>query len=393
MGRHRSRFTDRPRNVEISTKDAATYFFYVFPDGRRATLGRNRADAYAKAEALNAHFSAQGLDLAQLIKPKAPRSSPSNPLIPALIDLFREQHLARKTYAQQTRTDMEFRLRRYSQEWESRPVASIPTLDCARMVDQFAVTAQPKHRALLLTLFQFAAHRGYIDTNPAALTMAAISQPKRRRRHTLEGVQAILAASPDWLGRAIRLGLYTLQRRDDLVSIKVDQVNRDEGTITVLQRKTQNYRNPVYIEIAMGQELALVVNECIDDPVSGSHLLRTRPKRMTAQARRAKPHPFAVNPDHLSRSFTELRDAVGAYDQYPREERPTFHELRALGVHLYTQAGYSKDYVMALSGHASEAMFEHYERDHASKKPRLVEAGLGALFPEDTRKIPGNSEQ
>lgn len=68
--------------------------------------------------------------------------------------------------------------------------------------------------------------------------------------------------------------------------------------------------------------------------------------------------------------------------------QPTFHELRALGVHLYTQAGYSKDYVTTLSGHASGAMFEHYELDHASNKPRLVEAGLGALFPEISGKYP-----
>lgn len=131
----------------------------------------------------------------------------------------------------------------------------------------------------------------------------------------------------------------------------------------------------------------------MDDPVPGAHLLRTRPRRMTVQARRANPHPLAVHPDHLSRSFTDLRDQVGAYSEHPRDERPTFHELRALGVHLYTQAGYSKDDVMALSGHASEAMFEHYERDHANKKPRFVEAGLSALFPEDSRKIPGSSGQ
>lgn len=385
MGRHRSRFADRPRNVEISTKESATYFFYVFPDGRRATLGKDRIDAYAKAEALNAHFASRGLDLAQLLREPRARSTAENPTVPELIDQFR-RHIGTKRYSDRTRVEMGYKLAVYSRTWSDLTVQQFTTKRIADFLDPFTPASYTKHRKLLEDLMQFAAHRGYIAQNPVGLTMTRSEAPKVRTRHNLEAVLKIHAAAPAWLQRAIDLGLYSLQRGDDLVSLKVDQVNVAERTFTVLQRKTRNYRNPVHLEIEMSEQLEAVVRSCLDDPVPGPFLLRARPKRMTRQAREGKAHPFAITRDTLTRAFSDLRDQVGVYDQLPKPERPTFHELRALGVHLYTEAGYPKEYVMALSGHATDAMFERYSRDHEMKKPRRVAAGLDIHF----RKIPGN---
>jgi len=384
VGRNRGRFADRPRNVELSTKAGTTYFYYVFPDGRRATLGKDRPDAYAKAEALNAHFASRGLDLAQLLRTRQPRVSADNPSLPDLVELYR-QHLTTKRYSDRTRAELGYKLAAYARMWSSLTVQQLTTKLIADFLDPLTPASYTKHRKLLEDLMQYAAHRGYTRENPVRNIMTRTEAPKVRTRHNLDDVLRIHQSAPAWLQRAIDLGLYSLQRGDDLVSLRIDQVDQEQGTVTVLQRKTRNYRNPVHLEIEMSQQLAAVVGACLADSVPGPFLLRARPRRMTRQAREGKSHPFAITRDTLTRAFSDLRDQVGAYAHLPKEQRPTFHELRALGIHLYTEAGYPKEYVMALSGHATDAMFERYSRDHETKKPRRVAAGLDL----DSRKTPG----
>ena len=50
-------------------------------------------------------------------------------------------------------------------------------------------------------------------------------------------------------------------------------------------------------------------------------------------------HPTQVAPDYLSRSFSSVRDRLSLYDKLPMEERPTFHEIRALAAHLFDPQG------------------------------------------------------
>ena len=55
------------------------------------------------------------------------------------------------------------------------------------------------------------------------------------------------------------------------------------------------------------------------------------------------------------------------------EERPTFHEIRALGSWLYEQQKFSTDYVQLLMGHATAEMTERYQDGHAPKEIQYVE--------------------
>jgi len=231
---------------------------------------------------------------------------------------------------------------------------------------------------MLLRLFQFAGHQGYLKINPVAVTLEKSESKKVRQRHTWEGYTKILEASPDWLNRAMRIGLYSLQRRGDVVLLNrnINKVDLDAGTITILQHKTRNYKNPVYIEIEMGEPLHKAVEDCIRSAIPCPYLIHRRPYRMTTKTRQAKAHPFAVTPGYLTREFSELRDRVGAYAEMAPAERPTYHELRAFGSFLYEQACYSREYIMALSGHAKESTLESYIKDHAGMAPKRVCAGL-----------------
>ena len=76
------------------------------------------------------------------------------------------------------------------------------------------------------------------------------------------------------------------------------------------------------------------------------------------------------------KQFKKHRDASGAYDHLEKEERPSFHDIRALGILMYHKAGYPMDYIMALAGHAKQSTTEHYIEGHEKPKPVSVAAGL-----------------
>jgi integrase len=78
----------------------------------------------------------------------------------------------------------------------------------------------------------------------------------------------------------------------------------------------------------------------------------------------AKPHPFAILPDYLTKQFRKWRDESGVYNHLKPRERPSFHNIQALGIMLYFKAGYPKEYIMALAGHATEVMTNHYIDGH-----------------------------
>jgi integrase len=82
----------------------------------------------------------------------------------------------------------------------------------------------------------------------------------------------------------------------------------------------------------------------------------------------AKLHWNAVTADCLSRSFAQARDDSKAYDDMPAGERPTFHEIRALGAWLYEQQGFEQEYIQGLMGHAEVKMTGHYQPGHGDDK-------------------------
>ncbi|RON08873.1 integrase [Pseudomonas brassicacearum] len=48
-------------------------------------------------------------------------------------------------------------------------------------------------------------------------------------------------------------------------------------------------------------------------------------------------------------------------------ERPTFHEIRALGAWLYEQQGFEQEYIQGLMGHADVKKTKHYQEGHGEK--------------------------
>lgn len=74
-------------------------------------------------------------------------------------------------------------------------------------------------------------------------------------------------------------------------------------------------------------------------------------------------HYTQVLPEQLTRAFGRAFEASGVCVSTGRT-RPTFHEIRSLGIALYRRAGWSEEQVQALMGHASERMTQAYMAGH-----------------------------
>lgn len=378
--RYRSRYRHLklPDHVGVQKKINAKgqkvlYFHYVLPDGNREQLGKDLDEAKAVATALNLRLYSSEKNVERLLK-GIDKKTAASPSLEDVVDEFTEQWLSKQNYSVRSYKERLIRLRQYCNEWPDRPIEELVTYDLAQFLKPLSNESKRQHRFLLVQLFNFAKSEGYYNLeNPAASILRVKAEKRKRYRHTWEGFNTVKTAAPEWLANAMDSAFYSLQRRSDLVALKrPDHIDLDAGTITILQAKTG-----AYLEINMGQELLDVVKKSYASGIPCPYLVHCRPKQIRPKDRKKKPHPFAVLPNYLTTAYSKARDESGAYGQIEDKKlRPSFHDIRALGIWTYFKAGYPIEYIQALAGHAEEAMTLRYEEGHEKAKPLKVEAGL-----------------
>jgi len=364
---------DLPPHTETNTVNGVTYYRYVMPDGVRHSLGKDKKEAVEAALTLNAELQRNPSIVNRIIKKQHEAAQQNNPIPPFgfVIEQYQKRLLLKK-YAQSTRENQRYMLNEYLSKWADRRANELTVLDIAALLNSKPAHSYIKHRIMLIDLCAFMTHQGWASENVASKTMEAIVPSKQRLRHTLESLIAIRDISPDHLKRAIDLALHSVQRRADLVKLKRTAINLPNNTMTVLQEKSRNYTNPVYIEVDMHPELQQAVIACVSSPLAFQcpYLLHYRPQLITKQTKQ-KLHHLAMTEDFLTREFKKYRDLSNVYADLEDSQKPSFHDIRALGIKLITEK-YGQAYAMALAGHADERMWKHYLEGHDEIKPVKV---------------------
>ena len=369
------------------------YWNYTRPDGGKKIplhkFASSREEAVQLAHVMNIELGSKTTLIEQLmerIAPKPAAPTTSNPLMIEVLALFEAEWLPERGLKPGTLKQRIIKLNQYRSHWPHERIEDISPFLVKQFTKQFSVEAERQHLIFLKQIFDFAESNGFKTQRPMQVVQKRKQQKRKRARHTWEGYKAIYDACPQWLKNACDAALYTLQRRADLVAIRIkEQIDMEARTIKILQAKSENYDKPVFIEIAMGDDLFKAVRSSISSEVLCPFLIHHQ-QRQTTKTRKAKAHPFAVTPDYLTRAYTEVRDRVGVYNHLPILERPGFHSIRALGIWLYTKAGYSDEYIMALAGHATETMKARYTAGHEKREPLKVAAGLD-LSAVDLRSV------
>lgn len=375
------------RNLKavIPNANGDIYYYYRMPDGKLVTLGKNLDPDIASEAAIALNLKLENkqslTDLVLKHSEALVQYNPSNPPMNQVIDEYREDVLkAAFNEGKQTNGTVQmkgYKLLEYNAAWGKKRVQDMRTYDLVTYLKNKSGHVQSKHGYLLRDLFRYAIGQGYRETNPAVEINLKTPEKRKRQRHTYEGYLKVKNASPDWLKRAMDIALFSIQRRSDLVEIDIaTHINQKERTIDILQQKTRNYTNPVYISICMGDSLWEAVHSAIISPTKCPKLIHCKPLKSNRDHIAARPHAFAVLPAYLTKNFRKYRDASGAYDHLQPGERPSFHDIRALGILMYHKAGFPMEYIMALAGHAKQKTTEHYIEGHERLKPVSVSAEL-----------------
>lgn len=229
-----------------------------------------------------------------------------------------------------------------------------------------------------MQVFKYAMAKGLRSDNPAEHTLKEVVV-KQRQRLKLEEFKAIYRMSPGWLQLAMELSLMTLQRVNEIAKMKFSDIKTEEVAnvgpvefLYVVQQKTEKHGVAAHLKIEVTQELKALIQRCRDD-IASPYLIHRRPDKMPRHEKRVsmktKTHYTQVTSEYISHQFSYYRDKVGEFDHLPKAQRPTYHEIRSLGIVLLENQGID---AQALAGHTSRKMTEYYKKGHDQVQWRTV---------------------
>lgn len=372
------RNADLPANLYANKVGGTTYYRYRRPDtGTFHNLGTVKGEAMADARQLNAILS-KAVDRVGAVLGTAEQT------MAHLIDRYRKEFLPEQALAASTVKLIGYRLGRFEKDLGDKLVEEIDVKVLAEYLDDnFKRDAYIKHRTALIDLFRFAQMKGLYPSdldNPAAVTYPKASYEKQRQRMTLEQFKAIHTIAPSWLQIAMELGLVTLQGRTEVIGMQFADYDEQAGVLRVVRQKVKKHEH-AYLEIESPWLKGIVARARKSDVASPYIVHRVPERRNAAEGRQ---HWTQLTANHFSAEFRKYRDQTGLFDDVPKEQRPTFHEIRALGSWLYKKQGFdTESYVQPLMAHATEKMTEHYQKGHEQEWVRVkAELDITQVLPK-----------
>lgn len=289
-------------------------------------------------------------------------------MFPVVIDRYTKEHLPTKKIKATTLKIHEYRLNRLTKDLGQKNIQTYTIKELADNLDKnFIKDPYIKHRSLLIDIYKFAKRKGiYVKTdNPAMETEAKNNVEKSRLRMDTDGYKAIYEVAPGWMQDAMDFALITLQGRNEVVNAKFDDVVDDH--IHIIREKTKDKTEKAFIRIPVQDDLKEVIARARLRGSFSPYIISRKPVRKVANMMNNREHWQQVLPSYFTQQFKKYRDACGLFDALKTEERPTFHEIRALGGDLYFQAGHSKEYVSSLYAHTTLKTTDIYLKGHRVK--------------------------
>lgn len=347
-----------PENLHTEVKGKHIYYRYKHPITKKYhRMGTDKTAACAAARQLNARL-AVNVDLVSSVLGLTEQT------IGALIDKYKKEFLPKKELGQSTLDHYERRLKRIDKDLGAHLLEQVDTQLIAEYLDtNFERDAYIKHRQLLVDLFKFAMTKGWwTKDNPAQITYAKADTKKQRKRMTLKQFKAIREAAPDYMQIAMDIAILTLQGRYEVLNMRYDDIKNEHIYITREKTKKNEWAK---IRIAMTKELGRIIARSRQSGVVSPYIVHRKPERQKDSENRQ--HWTQLTLNDFSARFREIRDNLKIFKDMPKNTRPTFHEIRALGSHLYEKAGYQTEYVQKLMAHSDEKMTEYYQSGHEEK--------------------------
>lgn len=350
------------------------HYRYRRPDtGKWHSMGKDRIKAVSAAKQLNSMLLT-GRDLVEKILNQST-------VFNVFLDKFETKLLPEREISSNTLKFYKSMLIRIRKDLGEKLIDDLSVKEIADFLSQFTNKSSNRYRRFLALIFRYVISYGLCKENPASQAITH-KVKKKRKRLTLENYFSIYnhSSSEPWFKNALDLGLHTLQRREDLVNLKFSDIK--DGYLYVIQSKTEKHGDSAYLKIKISFVLESIIGRCRDLIVS-PYILHRRPDRCSKQNYKAdsKQHFSQITPDYLTKTFAYIRDQLPEFKTIPADQRPSFHEIRSLGIAEYEKKGID---AQALAGHKTRAMTDKYKEGHEPKWTE-VEAGL-ELITSSTEK-------
>lgn len=376
----------RPRNREYRhlpdflnfDKDRQRYILTLI-SGKRKTIGTDRAYAIAVAKEYNLRMRPNvAVSLESIIREEGGINGEAKPLSEHLDRLMKRIIIDEKP-AQSTLADWNNDLVRVKEYFSDIAACDINLEHVNGFIARYhtASSANVQNRKVLFLkkIFSYAMDESLMFDNPATRKKMRRTDQKQRRRLSLDDYMRIRGAAALWLRTAMDLALQTAQARLEVSRIKYSikepkeglcgcvwlpcEQNGVFGTLYIHRQKVK-HKEASHVAIPIGHQLKEII-ESSRDNIASPYVVHRLPDKRSNDISKEVKHPTQVAPDYLSRAFSALRDQVGVGENLPTEQRPTFHEIRALAAHLFEKQGIDPQARMA---HSDAKSTKIYTQDH-----------------------------
>ena len=375
----------RPRKIEyrhlpdylVFDKDRGVYKFTLIT-GKKKNIGKDRAIAIAIAREYNLRMRpATSPSIENLIRESGGIAGEAKPFAEH-VDHIMARAIEDERPSQSTLDDWNNDVLRVKEFFINIRACDIELEHVNAYINQYHADAsanvQNRKVSFLKKLFSYAVDESLMFENPATRKKMRRIEEKKRQRLSLDQFTAIRRAAEPWLITAMDLALQTTHARLEVSRIRYSiskpkngvcgcvwlpqPENGIYGTLYIHRQKVQK-KEASHVAIPIGEELKRIIDDSRDS-VASPYVVHRIPDRQVKRSKEVS-HPTQVAPDYLSRSFSSLRDSLGLCDHLKMDERPTFHEIRALAAHLFDKQGIDPQGRMA---HSDAKSTKIYTQNH-----------------------------
>ncbi|WFQ79961.1 site-specific integrase [Xenorhabdus sp. SF857] len=348
-------------------------------NGKRKVIGSDKAMAVAIArEYNNIMRPEQSVCISSLLKESGGKFGESLPFSDHVDKLF-DRIISDEKPAANTLADWNSNIERVKEFFADIPCMEISLEHVNEYLNKYHTEAsanvQNRKVSFLKKLFSYAIDESLMLDNPAERKKRKRTEEKIRRRLSFEDFKKIRIAAEPWLRTAMDLALQTTQARLEVSRIKYNIKSPQEGVcgcmwypesqngiygMLYIHRQKVQHKEASHVAIPIGEKLKQIIDgsrDSVASPYVVHRLPKRRPNKISAEVN----HPTQVAPDYLSRAFSDLRDKVGVAAHLTMDERPTFHEIRALAAHLFKNNGLDPQARMA---HSDAKSTKVYTQNH-----------------------------
>jgi hypothetical protein len=373
--------------------DKATgQYRFTLITGKRKSIGTDRVMAIAIAKEYNLRMRPETVpSVESLIRDSGGINGEAQPFSDH-VDRIMARAVADEKPSPSTLDDWNNDVLRVKEFFTDIPACDIELEHVNQFINRYHADAsanvQNRKVSFLKKLFSYAVDESLMMDNPAARKKMRRVEEKKRKRLPLDIFITMRNAADPWLRTAMDLALQTTHARLEVSRIKYsirepkngvcgcvwldEPENGIYGTLYIHRQKVQK-KEASHVAIPIGGELKRIIDDSRDS-VASPYVVHRIPERNNKRSKEVS-HPTQVAPDYLSRSFSALRDKLGLCDHLPLDERPTFHEIRALAAHLFDSQGIDPQGRMAHSDAKSTKIYTSNHIDWVMVPHGEIKAG------------------